>query len=318
MRRVSTVPDVEASPGTTLPEGFELRKLARRAIQVALLIGVFVLIVLLAPGLGEVRGYLRAADPWWVAVAIAFELLSCISYVLMFRPVFCKRMSWTMSSKIGWSELGVGAIVPASGAAGLALGAWALTQAGMSLQYVARRSVAFFTIKSSVNFVAVAVLGGVHGTVLPLSHGTAAWGLPLWAQVVLASTDASPQYCRITKVDGTIKIQFSPRPSASFVSQYSTINYDYVKKPVELSTDTDVPDVPDTSQQMAIVYLAVSDLLGKQGDVSGMTSWEVKAMRLLNAAHKVDDKKQGRQARLGKPLIAINSSSGVRLVDYSG
>ena len=139
-----------------------------------------------------------------------------------------------------------------------------------------------------------------------------------WTQVVLASTDASPQYCRITKVDGTIKIQFSPRPSASFVSQYSTINYDYVKKPVELSTDTDVPDVPDTSQQMAIVYLAVSDLLGKQGDVSGMTSWEVKAMRLLNAAHKVDDKKQGRQARLCRPLIAINSSSGVRLVDYSG
>jgi len=139
-----------------------------------------------------------------------------------------------------------------------------------------------------------------------------------WAQVVLASTDASPQYCRITKVDGTIKIQFSPRPSASFVSQYSTINYDYVKKPVELSTDTDVPDVPDTSQQMAIVYLAVSDLLGKQGDVGGMTSWEMKAMRLLNAAHKVDDKKQGRAARLGKPLIPINSSSGVRLVNYSG
>ena len=139
-----------------------------------------------------------------------------------------------------------------------------------------------------------------------------------WAQVVLASTDASPQYCRITKVDGTIKIQFSPRPSASFVSQYSTINYDYVKKPVELSADTDVPDVPDTSQQMAIVYLAVSDLLGKQGDVGGMTSWEMKAMRLLNAAHKVDDKKQGRAARLGKPLIPINSSSGVRLVNYSG
>ena len=31
-----------------------------------------------------------------------------------------------------------------------------------------------------------------------------------WAQVVLASTDASPQYCRTTKADGTIKMQFSP------------------------------------------------------------------------------------------------------------
>lgn len=159
MGRVSTTPDVEASPAATLPEGLELRRLARRALQVALLIGVFVLIVLLAPGLGDVRRYLGEADPGWVAAAVVFELLSCISYVLMFRPVFCRRMTWRMSSRIGWSELGVGAIVPASGAAGLALGAWALTQGGMSLQHVARRSVAFFTIKSSVNFVAVAVIG---------------------------------------------------------------------------------------------------------------------------------------------------------------
>lgn len=158
---MSAIPDVEASPATTLPEGLELRRLARRALQVALLLGVLVLVVLLAPGLGDVRSALGAADPAWVAAAVLFELLSCVSYVLMFRPIFCRRMTWAMSSRIGWSELGVGAIVPASGAAGLALGAWALTQGGMSLQHVARRSVAFFTIKSGVNFVAVAVIGAL-------------------------------------------------------------------------------------------------------------------------------------------------------------
>lgn len=133
--------------------------LVRRAAQVAALIAVLLLIAVLAPGLGEVRDHLADAQPGWIAIAIGFELLSCLSYVLMFRPIFCRRMSWRASSRIAWSELGMGSIVPASGAAGLALGAWALVQSGMPPERVARRSVAFFLIKSSVNFVAVAVLG---------------------------------------------------------------------------------------------------------------------------------------------------------------
>lgn len=144
---------------STLPSEFEPRRLIRHALQVAAIIGVLVLIALLAPGLGEVRDHLTEAKPGWIAVAVGFELLSCLSYVLMFRPIFCRRMPWRYASQIGWSEMAMGSIVPASGAAGLALGAWALVQGGMSPERVARRSVAFFLIKSSVNFVAVAVLG---------------------------------------------------------------------------------------------------------------------------------------------------------------
>ncbi len=125
-----------------------------------------------------------------------------------------------------------------------------------------------------------------------------------------------PSVCRITKTSGTLKIEFSPAPDASFVSNYTSIYIEYIKKPTELSGDTDVPDIPDTSQQMAIVYLAVSDLLGKQGDVNGMATWEMKATRLLNTMHKIDDRKQGRGARLGKPLIPINTSGGIGMPDY--
>ena len=82
-----------------------------------------------------------------------------MSYVLMFRPIFCPRMPWRTSWEISWSSLGMGSIVPASGAAGLALGAWILHEGGMDADHIARRSVAFFLIKSMVNFVAVAVLG---------------------------------------------------------------------------------------------------------------------------------------------------------------
>ena len=102
---------------------------------------------------------LGRAEPAWIAVAIVFEALSCVSYVLMFRPIFCPRMSWRTSAEIATAELGVGSIVPASGAGGLALGAWILSRRGMPADRIARRSVAFFLIKSSVNFVAVAVLG---------------------------------------------------------------------------------------------------------------------------------------------------------------
>ncbi len=55
----------------------------------------------------------------------------------------------------------MGSLVPASGAGGLALGAWVLHRGGMDGQRIARRSVAFFLIKSGVNFLAVAVLGTV-------------------------------------------------------------------------------------------------------------------------------------------------------------
>jgi uncharacterized protein (TIRG00374 family) len=143
----------------TLPDELEPARLWRRVLQILILVGVVSLIVLLAPGLGHVRELLSEARPGWIAVGVGLEALSCLSYVVMFRPIFCPRMSWRTTWEIGWSELGVGSLVPASGAGGLALGAWVLTQGGMPGDKIARRSVAFFLIKSSVNFVAVAVLG---------------------------------------------------------------------------------------------------------------------------------------------------------------
>ncbi|MDQ4049558.1 MAG: TIGR00374 family protein, partial [Actinomycetota bacterium] len=142
-----------------LPEDFEPRRLRRRAAQLSLVIAVLVLVALLAPGLGDVRDRLDDARPGWLALAVALEALSCLSYVLMFRPVFCPHMSRRTANELALSELGVGALVPASGAAGLALGAWVLREGGMAPDQIVKRSVAFFLIKSSVNFVAVAVVG---------------------------------------------------------------------------------------------------------------------------------------------------------------
>ena len=144
-----------------MPDEFEPRRLARRTLQIVALFAVVGLVLVLAPGLGEVRDLVADARPEWVALAVALEAVSCASYVLMFRPIFCQNMPWRTSWEIGLAELGAGSIVPASGAGGLALGAWILRRGGMPAQRIASRSVAFFLIKSSVNFIAVAVLGTV-------------------------------------------------------------------------------------------------------------------------------------------------------------
>jgi uncharacterized protein (TIRG00374 family) len=146
-------------PSEPLPAEFGTRRLLRRFALVVALVLALVLVALLAPGLGKVRDLLSEAKPGWLVLAVGLEALSCVSYVLMFRPVFCRHMSWRTSAEIGWAELGVGSIVPASGAGGLALGAWILNRRGMAPEQIARRTVAFFLIKSSVNFVAVALIG---------------------------------------------------------------------------------------------------------------------------------------------------------------
>ena len=165
----------------TMPDEFQPRRLARRTIQIVAVLAVAGVVLLLAPGLGQVRHLLTEARPGWVALAVAFEALSCVSYVLMFRPVFCQSMPWRTSWEIGLSELGAGSIVPASGAGGLALGAWILREGGMPLERIARRSVAFFLIKSSVNFIAVAVLGTV------MAVGLVGPDLSLWLTAVPAA-----------------------------------------------------------------------------------------------------------------------------------
>lgn len=145
--------------GHELPEALTPHRLRRRVVPVLVSLTALVLVALLAPGLDEVRERMVDASLGWVALAILLEGASCASYVLMFKPVFCPTRSWRTVSRIGLSELAVISIMPATGASGLALGAWILHRDGMASDLIARRSVAFFLLKSSVNFAAVVVTG---------------------------------------------------------------------------------------------------------------------------------------------------------------
>ena len=173
---------VEPTPAD-LPREFQTRSIRRRGLQAVAALAVLVLIFVLAPGLGEVRNKLEGASPGWLALAAGLEALSFGSYIVMFGPIFCTGLGWRRSWQIGGSELAMGSIIPASGAGGLALGAWVLHRGGMGGQRIGRRSVAFFLIKSGVNFLAVVALG----VVMALGVGP---HLSLWLTALPAALSA--------------------------------------------------------------------------------------------------------------------------------
>lgn len=153
---------------SALPEGFDTRRLlVRLGVLVALLAAVLA-VAMLVPGLVSVRERLGEAQEGWLLAAAGCEVLSSLAYVAAFRAAFCRTMSWGLSYRIGMSELGAAALLPAGGIGGLALGVWALRRAGMDDALVARRTVAFFVVTSAANFAAVILFGlGLAVGVLP-------------------------------------------------------------------------------------------------------------------------------------------------------
>ena len=68
-------------------------------------------------------------------------------------------MSWGLSYEIAMAELAANSLLPSGGAGGLALGVWALKQAGMPTGHIARRTVAFFVVTSAANFFVLILVG---------------------------------------------------------------------------------------------------------------------------------------------------------------
>ena len=121
---------------------------------------VVVAAVALVPGLGSLRSSFMGAQPGWLVLAAVLQLGSCLAYVLVFRGVFCRRMSWRTSTEIGLSELAANSVFSIGGAGGLALGAWILRRGGLATDFIARRTVAFFLLTSLAN-VCFLALGGL-------------------------------------------------------------------------------------------------------------------------------------------------------------
>jgi uncharacterized membrane protein YbhN (UPF0104 family) len=185
---VSTCAADEPAAVDLLPDR---RRLALRLALVAAVLAALAVALTSLPGLDEVRARLSQASPGWLIAAGLLQILSCLAFVAAFRGVFCRRLPWRLSYAVGMAAQGTNVLLPSGGAGGLALAAWALRKTGMPIERLARRTVAFYVLTSSVNFV-TAVIAGVA---LALAGGALLWtaGPAVAAGLVICGVLALPR-----------------------------------------------------------------------------------------------------------------------------
>ncbi len=129
-------------------------------LTVAVLLSVAIGSLLLAvPGLHGVARQVEHVRLGWIGAAIALELASCLSFVVIFR-LFFDELPAGPARELAWAEEGSGALLPGGGVGALAIGGWLLRRAGMSTSSIIDRSSALFFLTSAIN-VAALVGGGV-------------------------------------------------------------------------------------------------------------------------------------------------------------
>jgi len=167
--------DVPSSPADSASETASLR---RRLVTAVVLATATVTLVLAVPPLRGVAQQIGAMNPVWVVMAVALELGSCATYVVIFR-LFFDEVPPRVARELGWTEEASGALLPTGGVGALAIGGWLLRRAGMSTRKIVERSSALFFLTSAVNVAALVGAGVLFATgALGGSSGLLLGGIP--------------------------------------------------------------------------------------------------------------------------------------------
>ncbi len=142
---VGTVEAVEAVDG---------RGLIRRLVIMAGLVAIVVAVMAAVPELQAVLRMITGMSPEWIGLAVALEVASCLSYVVVFR-LFFDNVPAGPAREVAWSEMASGALLPGGGVGGVAVGGWMLRDAGLPLRAVVQRSSGLFLLTSAMNVLAL-------------------------------------------------------------------------------------------------------------------------------------------------------------------
>jgi uncharacterized membrane protein YbhN (UPF0104 family) len=99
-----------------------------------------------------------AIDPLWALAAIALELASCMSFVIVFR-LFFDRVQARDARALAWTSMASGALLPGGGVGGYAIGGWLAHLTGAPTRWIVRRSSGLFFFTSGVNASAMIMAG---------------------------------------------------------------------------------------------------------------------------------------------------------------
>lgn len=145
----------------------------------ALLLGLFVVsaiafLYFVLPQLSDARdtwGHLGNGDPFWIGMALLFQVLAMGSYVLIFQGVHVPPgsvITYRESYLITMAGLAATRLFAAGGAGGVALTAWALRRSGMPRREVAERMIAFLVLLYGVYMAAMVICGfGLYFSIFP-------------------------------------------------------------------------------------------------------------------------------------------------------
>jgi uncharacterized membrane protein YbhN (UPF0104 family) len=134
------------------------RDLTRRLITVLVLAVCVATVLLAVPDLRPVVREIADMNPALVAAAVALELASCLSFVVIFR-LFFRPVPRTEARELAWTQMGSGALLPGGGVGSVAIGGWLLHLAGMATRQIVQRSSGLFFLTSAINVLALAAAG---------------------------------------------------------------------------------------------------------------------------------------------------------------
>jgi uncharacterized membrane protein YbhN (UPF0104 family) len=159
-----------------------------RAVVVALVaVGSLGLLLWVAP-LDEVIAQIGRMQLRWVLAAIALEIGSCLSYVVVFRRFFPEPPRG-VSHQVAWMAMGAGAVLPGGNISSAAATGWLLRRHGIGPRRLIERCAALLCLLTAFGFVVNGLAGvllfiGLPGGPHDLSHT----GIPILVSVAVLGT----------------------------------------------------------------------------------------------------------------------------------
>jgi uncharacterized protein (TIRG00374 family) len=138
------------------------RRIAQTLLVVLILIAAIYILLPKIVGLDDALATLDQGNPWWIALAVVFNIGAFAAYVALFRGVVGERvlhLEWRECYQITMAGLAATRLFSAGGAGGIILTYWALRKAGMERRQSACRMVAFLVLLYGVYLAALVVFG---------------------------------------------------------------------------------------------------------------------------------------------------------------
>lgn len=245
-----------------------LPRVGRRAATTGLLVVLGAALLAAVPGLRGVLREIGDVGPGWVALAVALEIASSLSFVVVFR-LFFDRLEPRDARALAWTTQGSGALLPGGGAGGLAIGGWLTYLTGAPVAWTVQRSAALFLLSGAVSSAAlvgagVSLIAGVPGphgfstVVLPTAVAAVGTLMVAALPVIVRSWSGTPRWLASIAVsvrEGE-RITFRKRPSWRLLGAPGYLAFDIAVLWVLLRAVGSAPSIATVTFAYSIGYAA--------------------------------------------------------------